>query len=123
VKKNKVAPPFKVAEFDILYDQGISREGEVLDLGVEYGVVDKRGSFYSYGEERLAQGRENVKQHLREHPQVAFEIEARIREMAGLPSRQSPQSGGGSGDADEDEVEELAAILASDQVLEPAEAV
>ena len=86
VKKNKVAPPFKVAEFDIMYDQGISREGDVLDLGVDYGVITKRGSFYSYGEQRLAQGRENSKQSLRENPQVAFEIENRIREEAGLPT-------------------------------------
>jgi recombination protein RecA len=86
VKKNKVAPPFKVAEFDIMYDQGISREGDVLDLGVDCGVITKRGSFYSYGEQRLAQGRENSKQSLRENPQVAFEIENRIREEAGLPT-------------------------------------
>ena len=86
VKKNKVAPPFKVAEFDIMYDQGISREGEVLDLGVTYDVITKRGSFYSYGDQRLAQGRENSKQSLRENPQVAFEIENRIREEAGLPT-------------------------------------
>jgi len=84
VKKNKVAPPFKVAEFDIMYDHGISREGDVLDLGVDYGVITKRGSFYSYGDQRLAQGRENSKQSLRENPQVAFEIENRIREEAGL---------------------------------------
>jgi recombination protein RecA len=84
VKKNKVAPPFKVAEFDIMYDRGISREGEVLDLGVEQEVIDKRGSFYSYGEERLGQGRENVKQFLRENPLIALEIENRIRETANL---------------------------------------
>ena len=64
VKKNKVAPPFKVAEFDIMYDQGISREGDVLDLGVTYDVITKRGSFYSYDEQRLGQGRENVKRFL-----------------------------------------------------------
>ena len=86
VKKNKVAPPFKVAEFDIMYDQGISREGDVLDLGTDYGVIIKRGSFYSYGEERLGQGRENVKQFLRENSQTAFEIENRVREMVGLPA-------------------------------------
>jgi recombination protein RecA len=84
VKKNKVAPPFKVAEFDIMYDQGISREGEVLDLGEAHDVITKRGSFYSYGELRLAQGRENAKQFLRENPQVASEIEDRIREGVGL---------------------------------------
>jgi len=90
VKKNKVAPPFKVAEFDIMYEQGISREGEVLDLGVEYGVIEKRGSFYSYGEERLAQGRENAKEYLRENPEVAFEIENHIRQAVGLPPRLVP---------------------------------
>ena len=95
VKKNKVAPPFKVAEFDIMYDQGISREGEVLDLGEAYDVIAKRGSFYSYGELRLAQGRENAKQFLRENPQVASEIEDRIREGVGLsthPAADVPQS-------------------------------
>ena len=86
VKKNKVAPPFKVAEFDIMYDQGISREGDVLDLGEAYGVITKRGSFYSYGEERLAQGRENAKQFLRENPPLTLEIENHIRKMAGLPT-------------------------------------
>jgi len=94
VKKNKVAPPFKVAEFDIMYDQGISREGEVLDLGEAYDVITKRGSFYSYGELRLAQGRENAKQFLRENPQVASEIENRIREGVGLstlPAADVPQ--------------------------------
>jgi len=84
VKKNKVAPPFKVAEFDIMYDQGISRQGEVLDLGEAFDVISKRGSFYSYGELRLAQGRENAKQFLQENPQVALEVENRIRETVGL---------------------------------------
>jgi recombination protein RecA len=84
VKKNKVAPPFKVAEFDIMYDQGISRVGEVLDLGVNHDVIAKRGSFYSYGELRLGQGRENAKQFLRENVEVALEIENRVREAASL---------------------------------------
>jgi len=84
VKKNKVAPPFKVAEFDIMYDRGISREGDVVDLGVAYDVIAKRGSFYFYGEERLAQGRENAKEHLRANPQIASEIENLIRQTAGL---------------------------------------
>jgi recombination protein RecA len=84
VTKNKVAPPFKVAEFDILYEQGISREGEVLDLGVEQEVIDKRGSYYSYGETRLGQGRENAKEFLRENPEVALGIENHIRENVGL---------------------------------------
>ena len=81
VKKNKVAPPFRECEFDIMYDQGISKEGDVLDLGVELGVIEKSGSFYSYKGERLAQGRENVKQVLRENAALCQEIETAIREL------------------------------------------
>ena len=84
VKKNKVAAPFRVAEFDIMYDEGISRAGDVLDLAVEMDVVDKRGSYYNYGEERLAQGRENAKEALREDPIVLREIENVVREAHGL---------------------------------------
>ncbi len=84
VRKNKVAPPFKVAEFDIIYNEGISKMGDLLDLGVEYDVIAKRGSFYSYGELRLGQGRENAKAFLRENPELAEEIERRIREQVGL---------------------------------------
>jgi recombination protein RecA len=82
VTKNKVAPPFRVVEFDIIYGQGISREGDILDLGVEYGVVEKRGSYYSYAGENVAQGRENAKGYLSEHPDVAAAIEAAIRQQA-----------------------------------------
>jgi recombination protein RecA len=85
VKKNKVAPPFRECEFDIMYDEGISKEGDVLDLGVELGLIEKRGSFYSYGEERLAQGRENAKQALRENMALCWEIENAIRRATGLP--------------------------------------
>jgi len=79
VKKNKVAPPFKMAEFDIMFDHGISKEGSVLDVGVDSGIIDKRGSFYSFDETRLGQGRENVKRFLEENPDITNEIEARIR--------------------------------------------
>ena len=79
VVKNKVAPPFRTAEFDIIYNEGISWEGDLLDLGVELGLIDKRGSYYAYGDLRLGQGRENVKQFLREHPDLAHEIEMQIR--------------------------------------------
>ncbi len=79
VVKNKVAPPFKVAEFDIMYNEGISRVGGILDLGVETGLIDKRGSFYSYNEDRLGQGREKVKQYLIENPETALELEQNIR--------------------------------------------
>jgi recombination protein RecA len=82
VTKNKVAPPFRVAEFDIVYGHGISREGDLLDLGVEYGVVDKRGSYFSYQGDNLAQGRENAKQFLRDHPDTAAAIESAVREQA-----------------------------------------
>jgi len=86
VKKNKVAPPFRVAEFDIMYNEGISRVGDVLDIAVEAGIVEKRGSFYSYGETRLGQGRENVKQFLRENPDLSLEIENHVRGERDLPT-------------------------------------
>jgi recombination protein RecA len=79
VVKNKVAPPFKVAEFDIMYNEGISKFGDILDLGVEKDIIEKRGSFYNYGETRLGQGRENAKMFLRENPEMAEEIETAIR--------------------------------------------
>ncbi len=93
VKKNKVAPPFKKAEFDIMYDEGISREGDLLDVGTEMGIIEKRGSYYSYGEMRLGQGRENAKGFLRENPSLADEISNRIRVEAGLMERPASESG------------------------------
>ena len=83
IVKNKVAPPFKNAEFDIMFDHGISREGELLDLSVKLGLVSKAGAFFSYGDIRLGQGRENSKQHLRDNPGLALEIEQQIRASAG----------------------------------------
>ncbi|NLY54138.1 MAG: recombinase RecA [Firmicutes bacterium] len=80
VVKNKVAPPFKQAEFDIMYGEGISKEGNILDIGVEADIVTKSGAWYSYGDERLGQGRENAKNYLREHPDLCSEIEQRIRQ-------------------------------------------
>jgi recombination protein RecA len=82
VVKNKVAPPFRVAEFDILYNEGISKVGDVLDLGVELGVIEKRGSFYTWREERIGQGRENAKEHLRANPEIAAAVETQVREFA-----------------------------------------
>jgi recombination protein RecA len=84
VKKNKVAPPFRECEFDIMYDEGISKEGDVLDLGVELELIGKSGAFYSYNGDRLAQGRENTKQVLREKPDLCLEIENAIRRQIGL---------------------------------------
>ena len=80
VIKNKVAPPFKKAEFDIMFGEGISKTGEIVDLGVEYGVIKKSGSFFSYGDTRLGQGRENVKTMLLENPDLMEELEAKITE-------------------------------------------
>lgn len=84
VVKNKMAPPFRQAEFDIIYGEGISYEGNLIDLGVEYGVLHKSGAYFSFGEERLGQGRNAVRAFLREHPDVAGEIETRIRQAAGV---------------------------------------
>ena len=84
VVKNKVAPPFKQVEFDIMYGEGISKTGELLDMGVKAGIVEKSGSWFSYGDERIGQGRENAKTYLKEHPQVALEVEDKIRAAHGL---------------------------------------
>ncbi|MFU0823866.1 recombinase RecA [Clostridium sp.] len=87
VVKNKVAPPFKQAEFDIMYGSGISYEGNVLDVGVDNGIVEKSGAWFSYKDIRLGQGRENAKQFLRENVNILFEIENQIRNKQGLPQR------------------------------------
>ncbi len=87
VVKNKVAPPFKQCEFEILYGEGISREGELIDLGVKLGMIDKAGAWYSYNEERIGQGKDNVRAFLKQHKQIAEEIERRIRaELLPTPS-------------------------------------
>ncbi len=86
VVKNKVAAPFRLAEFDLMYGQGISKEGSIVDLGVEEGIVAKSGAWYTYGEERLGQGREAAKEFLREHPDLRDAIEVRIREALDLPA-------------------------------------
>ena len=93
VVKNKVAPPFKQANFDILYGEGISREGELLDLGAECNVVEKSGAWYSYGGERIGQGKDNAREFLREHQEMALEIENKIREKLGVAGRAAPASG------------------------------
>ena len=80
VVKNKVAPPFRAAEFDIIFGEGISKTGEIIDMGTELGIVQKSGSWYSYNNDRLGQGREGVKQILVDNPELANEIEAKIRE-------------------------------------------
>jgi recombination protein RecA len=89
VVKNKVAPPFREAIFDILYGKGISREGEILELGVNAGLVDKSGAWYSYKKDRVGQGKDNAREYLEEHPELAAEIEARIREKLGINNPQA----------------------------------
>ena len=84
VVKNKVAPPFRVVEFDIMYGEGVSKTGELLDMGIKAGIVDKSGSWFSYGDTRIGQGRENAKGYLRNHPDTAKEIEQKILEHAGV---------------------------------------
>lgn len=84
VVKNKVAPPFQKCEFDILYNEGISKEGELIDMGVEHKLVEKSGAWYSYNSERIGQGRDNVREFLREHPDTASEIENLVRQKMGL---------------------------------------
>ncbi|MEM7196097.1 MAG: recombinase RecA [Pseudomonadota bacterium] len=84
VVKNKVAPPFRQTEFDILYNEGISKEGELIDIGVDLGLVEKSGAWYSYGSDRIGQGRDNVRVFLKENPEIAAEIETKIRSAKGL---------------------------------------
>jgi recombination protein RecA len=85
VVKNKVSPPFREALFDILYGEGISREGEIIELGVNHRIVDKSGAWYAYKGDKIGQGKDNAREFLKEHPVIAEEIEARIRETVGVP--------------------------------------
>jgi len=85
VVKNKVSPPFKTAEFDILYGQGISREGEVIDMGVEAKILEKSGSWYAYNGEKIGQGKDNAREFLKENPDLAVEIENKVRQAMGIP--------------------------------------
>ncbi len=103
VVKNKIAPPFKQAEFDIMYGAGISREGEIIDLGVTAGIVDKAGAWFSYDGTRIGQGKDNVREYLKEHPEMAFEIENRVREQLGVVARAPGNSPAKTADAVADE--------------------
>ena len=86
VVKNKVAPPFKEAFFDILYGQGISHEGEIIELGVLHKFIDKSGAWYAYNGEKIGQGKDNAREYLKEHPEIALEIEAKVRDAVGVPN-------------------------------------
>ncbi len=98
ITKNKVAPPFRSAEFDIMYGEGFSKEGDIIDLGVEFGIIEKRGAFYRYNDGLIGQGRENAKTYLAENPDLCFELEMLIREAAQVIAP--------GGSSDDDEVEE-----------------
>ena len=92
VVKNKVAPPFRQAEFDILYGEGISREGEIVELGTNHRILDKTGAWYTYGKDRIGQGKDNARDFLKENPKIAQEIEARIRAAASAAAAPAPAS-------------------------------
>ena len=95
VVKNKIAPPFKEAEFDIMFGQGISREGDVLDLAAEVGIINKSGAWYAYNEDKIGQGRENAKIFLREHPEIMAEVERKVREhydLQDVPLDETPKA-------------------------------
>ncbi len=105
VVKNKVAPPFKQAEIDIMYGEGISKEGSIVDIATEMDIIQKSGAWYSYSGERLGQGRENAKQFLKENPHLADAIEKKIRETSNLVAVVGPNT-----DDDEEEEEDLAVL-------------
>jgi recombination protein RecA len=102
VVKNKMAPPFKVVQFDIMYGEGVSKNGELIDMGLAAGLVEKSGAWFSYDDQRIGQGRENAKQYLRDNPEVAAEIEAKIREQAGKLAGKMEVGPGEDARADDD---------------------
>jgi recombination protein RecA len=91
VAKNKMAPPFRLAEFDIMFGQGISREGSLLDVAVDHGVVHKSGAWFTFDDDQLGQGRENAKRFLRENPEVAMQLQAKVYELVGLSETSSSE--------------------------------
>jgi recombination protein RecA len=108
IVKNKVAAPFQTAEFDIMYNEGVSKSGDLLDLAVAFEIVDKRGSFYNYKEDRLGQGRESAKDYLRDNPRLFEAIEAQIREK--VSAAQPPAAFPGEADGDSGDYEAAEAI-------------
>jgi recombination protein RecA len=103
VVKNKLAPPFKSVEFDIMYGEGVSKTGELIDLGTKVGVVEKSGAWFSYDSQRIGQGRENAKTFLKQNPDVAAKIEAAVRANAGLIAEKIMEGDGGKKDDEDDE--------------------
>jgi recombination protein RecA len=92
--KNKMAPPFREAEFDIMYGEGVSREGDLIDIAVEHKIIEKSGAWFAYGGERLGQGRENVKTYLKEHPDLRDGIDKKVREALGMSRDVVPEAVG-----------------------------
>ena len=105
VVKNKLAPPFKQVEFDIMYGEGVSKVGELIDLGVKAGVVEKSGAWFSYDSQRIGQGRENAKQFLKDNPDMAAKIEAQVRANSGIVA-EAIMAGEEAGKDDDDEAAE-----------------
>ncbi|MGX8704247.1 MAG: recombinase RecA, partial [bacterium] len=110
VVKNKVAPPFRLAEFDIIYGEGISKEGTLLDMAVEYGIVNKSGAFFSYQDQRLAQGRDNARAFLKEHPEIYAEIDRQVRERLFAPKSITPEEEKAVQDQNKEEEDDLALL-------------
>ena len=115
IVKNKVAPPFREAEFDIMFGQGISREGDILDLAADKGVVNKSGAWYAYNGDKIGQGRENAKQYLKENPLICEEIEAKVREMLNVDGTEESE------ETKENETE-AQSIKAAEAIAKKAEA-
>ena len=103
IVKNKVAPPFRIAEFDILYGEGVSKESELIDLGVKYNILDKSGSWYSYGKDRIGQGKDNSRIFLKDNPDIAMEIENKIKDFISGSTETEIVKAKGKSDADSDE--------------------
>jgi recombination protein RecA len=103
IVKNKVAPPFRIAEFDILYGEGVSKESELIDLGVKYNILDKSGAWYSYGKDRIGQGKDNSRIFLKDNPEVAIEIENKIKGFISGAVDEETDEGKGNSSAKSDE--------------------
>ena len=110
VVKNKVAPPFRIAEFDIIYGEGISKEGTLLDMAVEYGIINKSGAFFSYQDQRLAQGRDNARAFLKEHPEITEEIDRQVRARLFAPKDLTPEEEKALQDQSKEEEDDLALL-------------
>jgi recombination protein RecA len=121
VVKNKVAAPFRVAEFDIMFNLGISKMGDILEIGVEQGIIKKSGAFYSYGETKLGQGRENSKEFLIQHPEIAASVEGRLRgplEKSVPDDQVSPSEASANGNSS-NTTDSVADILSGNTILKP----